>query len=320
MHEDNHPAILQPGRLGMHCIECNIRQVLQISDRLSLSTHVREALMRDVLAYLSTADYGKSNPEIMGRTWQIILAHTGNPDPYRETRHQYNENLTAHEQALEKRISSSGNPFQTALKMAIAGNLIDFAARVSFTYDLLLAKLAVIEAIPLAIDDTRRLSQALGSARSLLYLGDNCGEIVLDKLFLRQIHRMWPALRLRFGVRGQPVINDITLADAYQVDMPAVAEIVSNGDDSPGTVLSRVSPEFLALFNTSDVIIAKGQGNYESLNGLARPGLFHLFMAKCPLVANGLGVDNESIVCVDSSAQTPPGKSSPRGTPAVSSP
>ena len=297
--------ILQPGRMNMRCVECNIRQVLQVSDRLALPTDTREALMRDVLSYLATADYGKSNPEIMGRTWQIILTHTGNPDPYLHTKRRYNEALAAHEAALEKRIAVSGDPYQTALKMAIAGNLIDFAARVSFTRELLLAKLATMDATPLAIDDTQRLYKALGSARSLLYLGDNCGEIVLDKLFLQQIHRQWPALQLRFAVRGQPVVNDITLADADQVGMSEVAEVLSNGDDSLGTVLSRVSPEFLALFNASDVIIAKGQGNYESLNGLARPGLFHLFMAKCPLVANGLGVDNGSIVCAGSTPADP---------------
>lgn len=296
----NAQHVFQTGRLNMRCIECNIRQVLRVCDQLAIPTTVREGLMRDVLAYLATTDYNKCNPEIMGETWQRIIAHTETPDPYSAVKRHFNAALLRHEPVLEARINASPDPFRTALKMAIAGNLIDFASHVAFSLEDLEKKLAVIETTSLAIDHGAVLRDRLSKAGTLLYLGDNCGEIVLDKLFLRQIHRMWPSLRLLFGVRGQPVINDITVEDADQVDMESVATVVSNGDNSLGTVLSRVSSAFKAHFDTADVIIAKGQGNYESLGTCHHPGLFHLFMAKCALVSNQLGVGSQAILCVES--------------------
>lgn len=290
---------LKTGRLNMRCIECNVRQVLQVCERLDISAEQQETLMRDVLAYLSTADYNKCNPEIMGETWERILSHTQNADPYKGVKQQFNAALLQLESELDARIIASPDPFQMALKMAIAGNLIDFAARNPFSLGDLEQKLSVIETTKLAIDRGNSLRERLSTANTLLYLGDNCGEIVLDKLFLRQIHRLWPTLRLVFVVRGKPVINDVTTTDAQQVGMEEVAEVVPNGDGSLGTVMERVSPAFRALFDEADVLIAKGQGNFESLNGIGKPGLFHLFMAKCSLVTQQLGVETQAILCAE---------------------
>ena len=291
---------INTGRLNMRCIECNVRQVLQVCERLDIPAEQQEMLMRDVLAYLSTADYGKCNPEIMGETWKRILSHTQNKDPYKDVKQRFNAALLQVEPELDARITASADHFRTALKMAIAGNLIDFAARNPFTLGDLEQKLSVIETTKLAVDHGDSLRERLSSANTMLYLGDNCGEIVLDKLFLRQIHRLWPTLRLVFVVRGQPVINDVTTADALQVGMEEVAEVVSNGDGSLGTVMARVSPAFRTLFDEADVLIAKGQGNFESLRGSGKPGLFHLFMAKCSIVTKQLGVENHAILCAES--------------------
>jgi len=156
-----------------------------------------------------------------------------------------------------------------------------------------------INAISLVVDHSESLYQRLKTARSLMYLGDNCGEICLDKLFIKYIKKEFPNIKIYFGVRGQAIVNDVTLEDAQMVAMEEVAEVIENGDSSLGTVIERVSDEFREKFYNADVVIAKGQGNYESLSEIDRNNVFHLFMAKCNPVSNSLGVKTLSIVCVE---------------------
>lgn len=287
--------------LSLSCLGCNLNQALKVLDGLGLDPAAQESAMREVLSYLSQVSYDLSNPEIMGGTWEIIVRHGGNPDPYREIKHYYNGELLAMSGSIEALIASAPDPFTTALKTAIAGNLIDFAAQHTFDLAALQRRIEDVLDAPLARDDSPRLRAALTGARTLLYLGDNCGEIVLDKLFIQRILREFP-VKVYYAVRGRPIINDATLADARQVAMEEVATVLENGDSCLGTVLSRVSPGFRRVFEEADVIIAKGQGNYESLMDAPRSGLFHLFMAKCQPVAAHLKVPSMSIVCMEKKA------------------
>jgi uncharacterized protein with ATP-grasp and redox domains len=287
--------------LSLSCLGCNLNQALKVLDGLGLDPAAQESAMREVLSYLSQVSYDLSNPEIMGGTWEIIVRHGGNPDPYREIKQYYNGKLLAMSGSIEALIASAPDPFTNALKTAIAGNLIDFAAQHTFDLAALQRRIEDVLDAPLARDDSPRLQAALTGARTLLYLGDNCGEIVLDKLFIQRILREFP-VKVYYAVRGRPIINDATLADARQVAMEEVATVLENGDSCLGTVLSRVSPGFRRVFEEADVIIAKGQGNYESLMDAPRSGLFHLFMAKCQPVAAHLKVPSMSIVCMEKKA------------------
>ena len=235
----------------------------------------------------------------MAEIWKKITEVLKTDNPYKDIKSRYNQLMLTMEQEMKALIEVSKQPIKTALKLAILANIIDFSARHEFDEQLVKDTLIQADHTRLALDDSDKLFDALAHARTLLYLGDNCGEIVIDKIFIRKIKQLYPGLKVIYGVRGQAIVNDVTLEDAQNVNMEDVAEIVSNGDGSLGTVLERTSTQFREVFLGSDVIIAKGQGNYEGLSENTRDHLFFLFMAKCDLVARLIGAEKMSIVCVE---------------------
>jgi hypothetical protein len=271
--------------------------VLTVTDLLKLDAATKEIIMRDVLGYLHSADYKRSNPEVIRGTWDIITSHTKDKNPYREIKYFYNTELNNITAKIRTLIEQSHDKFDTALKIAITANLIDFAANHTFDEAMLLQKIATANEQQLSIDDSKALYKSLKSADTLLYLGDNCGEIVLDKIFIEYIKVTYPNIKVYFGVRGEPIVNDVTLDDADMVRMQEVAEVISNGDSSLGTVIERTTSDFRDVFYQADVIIAKGQGNFESLSEIDCGNIFFLFMAKCDAVSGLLHIPKLSIVC-----------------------
>lgn len=289
--------------LNLDCLLCNLKQVLTVTDLVKLDYSRKEVIMRDVLGYLQNTNYQRSNPEVIKGTWDIITKHINNTNPYREIKTYYNSELIKIEDNIRNLIDESDNKFNAALKIAITANLIDFAASHTFDENMLLEKINSINKQNIAIDDSHRLYDKLKTAKTLLYLGDNCGEIVIDKIFIGKIIEMFPKIKVYFGVRGEPIVNDVTLEDANMVQMGEVAEVISNGDGSLGTVIEKTSMAFRDIFYNADVIIAKGQGNYESLSEIDRNHIFFLFMAKCNAVASSLNVANMSILCAEYSTK-----------------
>ncbi|MBP2635417.1 MAG: hypothetical protein H6Q72_1324 [Firmicutes bacterium] len=286
-------------KLNLDCILCNIQQVLTVTDLLKVDAVNKEIIMRNVLDYLHSTNYERSNPEVIRGTWDIITNHVKAKDPYKEIKCYYNTELSKLAGKIRALIEQSQDKFGMALKIAITANLIDFAANHSFDEGMLLNKITNTNVQPLEIDDSKKLYKKLEAAGSLLYLGDNCGEIVVDKIFIEYIKECFPAIKIYFGVRGEPIVNDVTIEDASMVQMQEVAEVVSNGDSSLGTVIQRTTPEFCEVFYQADVIIAKGQGNFESLSEIDRGNIFFMFMAKCQAVASLLDIPKLSIVCVE---------------------
>ena len=200
---------------------------------------------------------------------------------------------------FEKNIESSDNPFQEAVKHAIIGNIIDFGPMHEFTIEDVMKWFRDTEKLSLTVDHTEKLRDDIASARSLLYLGDNCGEICLDKLLVKNIKKLNPDIHIYFGVRGEPVVNDSIEEDAYTVGMEEFATIISNGDCSAGTVLSRTSEEFNSIYEAADVVIAKGQANYESLSGQEDKNIYFMLMTKCSVIAENIGVPQKSLICMN---------------------
>lgn len=190
---------------------------------------------------------------------------------------------------LRELVFSSENPFHTAMRLALAGNVIDFG--VHSEYDLEKSINHVLHT-NLAIDNSFELHEHLQNANTVLYLGDNSGEIVLDKLFIETI--MHP--NMYFAVRGAPVLNDVTIEDAKYVRIDDVADVISNGYDAPSTDLNHVSSEFLEIYHKADVIISKGQGNLEGLLGNMNSKIFFLLMVKCDVVAEAIQVKKGDFV------------------------
>ncbi len=203
------------------------------------------------------------------------------------------------ENELENIIENSNDKFLSAMKLAITGNIIDFGPKHEITKEMVLKKVYEAENASLVIDRSNELYNKLKESKKLLYIGDNCGEIVFDKVFINYMKKEFPLLEITFAVRGKPAINDITIDDAIETGIDKIVKIIDNGDDAPGTIIEDVKDEFREIFYNSDIIISKGQGNYETLNDIDRDDVFFLFMAKCDVIAGKLNVNKMSLVCTD---------------------
>lgn len=280
------------------CFNCDKKQVEKLSQILKLSINQELELKVMVGDYLSKCDMTKTNPQVMGEIWSMLMKKLNMDNPYGEIKEYYNKLLMDMIPELRKMIKESSKPLDTALKLSITGNLIDFGAKHEFNGDILRDMLMKIDTTVLAIDDSLEMLEKIKNARTLLYLGDNCGEIVLDKLFIEEIKKANKDILVYYGVRGKSIVNDVTIEDAEKVSMKEIARVISNGDGSMGTVLNKTSPEFRQIFSKTDIVIAKGQGNYESLFGEERDNMFFMFMAKCQLMAEPLNIDTMRIVCI----------------------
>lgn len=266
------------------CIPCAINSYFRICETGVVEDEARESLLRKLLSLLSESSYEMSPPAIGQKIHRLIRQELNNTDPYKAIKEKFNTQMLDLVPELEKRVLDSEDHFNAAMRMAIAGNVIDFGAK--YQYDILEA-IDQVMLSDLALDDSEKLREAIHNAQSLMYIGDNCGEIVMDKLFLQQID----VPKKYFVVRGTPIINDVTSVDAAYVKMEEVATIVTTGDDSPGAVWESTSEEFRTLFDQADVVISKGQGNLEGLLEIRHKNIYFLLVTKCELIADKLGTE-----------------------------
>jgi uncharacterized protein with ATP-grasp and redox domains len=283
--------------MKMHdkCLPCVVNQVLKTADITGVNS--KEELLREVFTYLSKMDFNITTPEIIGEVFAMIKKHVGNPDPYKETRNHYNTMFLKLLPEFEKKIEEAEDPFQLAVRYAIVGNIIDFNPIHNTLLEDIFDCFEKMENLELAINDSKALKEDILSAKTLLYLGDNCGEICLDKILLKKIKELNPKVKIFFGVRGKPVVNDSIAEDAFAVGIDEYAEIIDNGDGSLGTVLNRTSLEFKEVYNKADVVIAKGQANYECLSE-ENKNIYFLLMTKCDVIANDIGTPEKKMICM----------------------
>lgn len=277
-------------KINGKCLPCLINQVIKVANITNCSN--RDDLYHQVFEQLSKIDFNKSNPEIIGMIFELVKKHLNNEDPYQEIRQYYNNLFLQSYDDFDKKINS----FKTAIKYAIIGNIIDFSpinnqeiTKIDDWFD-------NIDNLSLTIDHVDKLVNDIKKAKTILYLGDNCGEICLDKLLLKRIKQLNPSLKIYFGVRGKPVVNDSIESDAYEVGIDEYASIISNGDNSLGTILSRTSAQFNQIYQNCDFVIAKGQANFESLSEENKK-IYFLLMVKCGVIAKYINVPEKSLVC-----------------------
>ena len=270
----------------LDCLPCFFRQALGAARAATDDEHIQRKVMDAVAEMMPGFPLDITPPEIAQHVYRAVYRITENDDPYRETKKQSNERVLLLYPQLKGIVRDSDDPLLTACKLAIAGNSIDLGPQVE-QGDLE----SIIESTlssPLAYDDYQKFCRNIDSASSILYLADNAGEIVFDKLLIEEIYRR-RELTITVTVRDKPIINDATMEDARAIGLDQVATVISNGSDAPATILSQCSPEVKALFDSADVIIAKGQGNYESLSD-EEFNIFFFLRAKCPVVAVPLNV------------------------------
>ncbi len=229
-------------------------------------------------------------PEMGEKIHAIVKEITGNKDPYREEKRKYNELGKKMLPELRKLVKDADDPLLMAIRIAIAGNIIDFGSLSEFNVEESL-KHAISQ--DFAILDYDRFKEILKNADRVMYIGDNAGEICFDRILVEVLNDM--GKKVYFITREEPVINDITIEDAEFCGLSDVAEVMSSGSTAPGTIIEHTKPEFQKLFYSVPMIIAKGQGNYETLSDEKRP-IFFLLKVKCPVVAGDIGAKNMDIV------------------------
>lgn len=282
-------------RIHDKCLPCVVNQVIKVADITGIDN--KEELLREAFTYLSKMDFGTTTPEIIGEIFDMIKRYTNNPDPYKEIRNYYNALFLKLLPEFERKLEQTENPFQSAIRYAIVGNIIDFNPVHNTLLEDIYDYFEKAEELELEIDDSLALMEDVLNAKNVLYLGDNCGEICMDKILLKKIKELNRNVNLSFGVRGKPVVNDSIAEDAYFVGIDEYAEIVENGDGSLGTVLNRTSPEFKAVYKKADVVIAKGQANYECLSE-ERKTVYFLLMTKCDVIAKDIGAKEQKLICM----------------------
>lgn len=221
-------------------------------------------------------------------------------DPYGAIKKHSNDIARKFAGEFRNKIRRSSEPLRDAVKIAAAGNIIDFGARRHGSLDIEM-ELSSIDERSFGRFDFAEFSRRLKLAGKLLYICDNAGEIVFDRLFIEEIRRSNPGLEVTCAVRALPIINDAVLADAHDAGLFDVAEVVSSGSVYPGTLLSETSDEFRGLFDNADVIISKGQGNFETLLDVADERLFFILRIKCDQMATLSGVAKGELVLMQGS-------------------
>lgn len=245
---------------------------------------LHEQMVRDVLRMTSELDLSASPPVTGQKIHRRLRELTGWRDPYAAVKTRFNRMALEMLPELREQVARAEDPFTAALRLAIAGNVIDLGVNGAITEDDVRAAIASTLDEPFE-GDIDAFREPVRRAGNILYLADNAGEIVLDRLLVEQLA---PA-PVTVAVRGAPVINDATRADALLAGMDEVSDLIDNGSDAPATLLGDCSEAFRRRFAEADVVIAKGQGNYESLSN-EHGNIFFLFKAKCPVIAEHAGV------------------------------
>ena len=278
--------------LILDCYPCMLRQVLAMAKLTGLNEAQTKRSIDHTLEILLLATSGMSPQhvliEVIDRIKKDFFPGTGEFDPYGELKKMSNALVESRFEELEGMVRSGASPLETAVKMAAAGNIIDFGAMDHAVLDIE-EEIRNIPALKFSRYQFRPLVAFLSNARRLLYIGDNAGEIVFDKLLVRQIKRDFPAVVVTFVTRSEPVINDVTVDDAISVGFDQEAEIVSSGCRYPGLLLTEADEAFGKLWERADIILAKGQGNFEGLSNEDDKRLFFILRVKCERVANTIG-------------------------------
>lgn len=266
----------------LECIPCFIDQTIRIARQVTQDEKERELLLHQVLKTLGGISYNQT-PPYLGREAHRVIRHVlDNRDPFLKLKREFNQVAKGLYPSLKDKVNGHPDKFARAVRLAIAGNVIDFGP--GHHFELMKTIEEVLGKKP-AVDHTESLEQDLNEASTVLYLGDNAGETFFDKILIEQM----PRLDVYYAVRGSPVINDATSEDAYYAGLDRVAKVVSNGSDAPGTILEDCSQRFRRLFDRADLVIAKGHGNYETLNEVGGKKLYFLLMVKCKIIARDLG-------------------------------
>ena len=271
----------------LDCLPCFMQQALRAGRMATNDEKKLKDLLSSVGEMIKDIPMQNTPPETGDAIYKKVREITGVNDPYAKIKEENIAEILALYPEMKKIVDSSDDKILTAIRFAIAGNVIDFGVNKEFDIEQEIKNNLDKE---FAIFDYQEFIQQLEKANSILYIGDNAGESVFDKILIEELGK-----KVTFVVRDIPVINDATKEDAIASGIGEVAEIISSGTSAPGTILNSCNDDFLERFKNADLVISKGQGNYEGLSNVDRT-VFFLLKAKCPIIANDIGVKENDIV------------------------
>ncbi len=266
----------------LDCYPCFVRQALEGARLAGADEQQQELVLQEVLHELAGLQATRTPPETGYLIQRIVRRQVGGGDPYRVAKDESTRQALAMYPRLKEMVAQASDPLEVAIRLSIAGNIIDLGP-VRREYDLWETVQRVL-AEPLAVDHGPAFREALARADGILYLADNAGETVFDRVLIETL-----GVPVTYVVRGAPVLNDATLEDAHAAGLAPLVDLVSNGSDAAGTILRLCTERFRRLYEQAGMVIAKGQANYETLSE-AGPRVFFLLQVKCTVVARDAGV------------------------------
>jgi len=276
----------------LECIPCFFKQALEAARLSGANSRTQKKILDEVALSMPKFPLSASPPEMARVIHRIVKKITAKDDPYAKIKEKSNKLALKVYPRLKEKISRSQDSLLTALELAIAGNIIDYGVKNSIDVKKELDKILneenkVIRKESKSIFNYRGFKSVLKKSQNILYLADNAGEVLFDRILIEEMKKTNKDKDIIYVVKEKPIINDALIEDARVAGIQKYAKIISSGVDTPGTVLSLCSSEFLKMYRRAEMIISKGQGNFEALSNSKRP-IFFLFMAKCPVVAQDM--------------------------------
>lgn len=266
------------GRMSSYCIRCLV-QAQEARIRNQKDEDKKAEYMQALCRMIGEADSSMSVPVLVAKNNKLLKEYFGISKDFQKEKKEYNDLILQNEEEIWNRINEGEDALEEALKYARVGNYIDFGA-IQVEKEQLNTLLEKVAEDTVDEYEYKNLCHDMENGKTLVYLTDNCGEVVLDKLFIRKIQEVYPHLQITVIVRGEDVLNDATYEDAAYIGLTDLTEVVPNGCDTAGTPLEYVSEDVRKRIETADVVIAKGQGNFETMNGCGL-NVYYLFLCKC---------------------------------------
>lgn len=276
--------------INLECIYCTINKADSLFSKYETNENKKLNFMKNVFKIISLSEKNDTSPYLNAKIMRILNQELNLGDIYYEIKKKYNKLLMSMEEDILKYINSSDEKLCTALKYAMIGNFIDFGAMDEVDINKLKKLIQNAYKETINNDEYNNFLKDLENSKTMVYLVDNSGEIVFDKIFISVIKEMYPEITIDVVVRGKPVHNDATIVDAEEVGLTKIVNVIDNGTDIPGTQLNEINVDVKQKIDSADLIISKGQGNFETLFGCGK-NIYYIFLCKCDLFTKRFNMD-----------------------------
>lgn len=278
--------------ITLDCLPCFVRHTIEVMRSFAVESALTDAMVRDVIRQMAEVDFALTPPEFAAEVHAMIRTRLGIADPYLQIKRDANRFAARLLPELEKRLEKSADRLRQALLYSIAGNIIDSGVSAVTPDSEVMQSIEMAESQSPAIDHSEKLLRELRCAEKIVILGDNAGEIYFDRLFLQELKKD----NITYVVKGSPILNDALHEDAIEAGIDRFARILDTGVAIPGTVLRKCPPAVRQAIQAADVIVSKGQANFETMGECADPRVFFSLRAKCHVIAREIGVPQGSFV------------------------